>query len=201
MIIVERNPSEKESHRYHFEYVEGALTLTKYVEGVRTNKLTNRYAPVKSYKTPEMLAKVSIPESVAFDAMAQFVAQTPVQAPNTQNVPIYAELVKKPVIDHVKRLLNDAVFYAARYADGRRGAAEDVRKIVAYAEAYFPDWQLQADDFIEKPTVKELEATMQDDKLDHSSAKAAYLYDLPRAKPLKYNPSLPYKNEVHHKFY
>jgi len=27
---------------------------------------------------------------------------------------------------------------------------------------------------------------MQDDKLDQSSAKAAYLYDLPRAKPLKY---------------
>jgi hypothetical protein len=187
MIIVERNPSEKESHRYHFEYVEGALMLTKYVEGLRTNKLTNRYAPVKSYKTPEMLAKVSIPESVAFDAMAQFIAQTPIQAPNAQNVPIYAELVKKPVLDRVKRHLNDAVFYAARYANGRRGAAEDVRKIVAYMEAYFPsDWQLQADSFIEKPTVKELEATMQDDKLDQSSAKAAYLYDLPRAKPLKY---------------
>jgi len=187
MILVEIKPSEKERVIYYFEYVEGALMLTKYVEGVRTNKLTNRYTVAKSYKTPEMLAKVSIPESVAFDAMAQFIAQTPIQAPNAQNVPIYAELVKKPVIDGIKRHLNDAVFYAARYANGRRGAAEDVRKIVAYMEAYFPsDWQLQADNFIQKPTVKELEATMQDDKLDQSSAKAAYLYDLPRAKPLKY---------------
>jgi hypothetical protein len=81
MIIVERlSDGEKQSTRFYFEYADGVLLLTRYIEAVRTNRIQQRYNPLKDYKTPEKLATVEIPKDVAFDAAKQLIMQTVIKA-------------------------------------------------------------------------------------------------------------------------
>lgn len=81
MIIVERlTDGEKTSTRYYFEYSDGVLLLTRYIEAVRTNRIQQRYNPIKQYQTPEKLATVQIPTDVAFDAAKQLIMQTVIKA-------------------------------------------------------------------------------------------------------------------------
>ncbi len=56
------------------------LLLTRYIEAVRTNRIQQRYNPLKDYRAPEKLATVQIPDDVAFDAAKQLVMQTVIKA-------------------------------------------------------------------------------------------------------------------------